>query len=90
MKKSATQNSVLVALALLTAGCNVTWRDNWQVDTRQTAIIAAQTRRTQLITEIEVLERALRRTVAIDSRAVIQSNINRLRYEVEQLNAVIQ
>lgn len=80
---------VLLLLALLTASCNVTLRDEWPIENRQTAIIAAQTRRVQLITEIEVLERLLRRTVAVDSRAVIQSQINRMRFEIEQLNAVI-
>ena len=82
--------AALLLLALLTAGCNVTLRDVWTVDVRQTAIIAAQNRRAQLITELEVLERLLRRTVAIDNRAVIQSSINRHRFEIEQLNAIIE
>lgn len=76
-------------LALLVGGCNLTVRDTVQTD-NQLAVIAAQTRRAQLIAEIEQLERLLRRTVTIDGRAVIQSNINRLRFEVEQLNAIIQ
>lgn len=76
-------------LALLLAGCNVTVRDELQSDNQQGVIIAAQTRRAQLISEIEQLERVLRRTVAIDARAAIQSNINRLRFEIERLNAII-
>lgn len=78
----------VLLLALLAAGCNLTVRDGVQ-DNSQTAIIAAQTRRTQLISEVEQLERLLRRTVAIEARATIQSNINRARFEIERLNAII-
>jgi hypothetical protein len=76
-------------LALVAAGCNVTVREDWQTVNRQTEIIAAQTRRAQMMVELEQLERLLRRTVAIEARAVIQSSINRLRFELEQLNVVI-
>jgi 5,10-methylene-tetrahydrofolate dehydrogenase/methenyl tetrahydrofolate cyclohydrolase len=79
----------VLVLALLVGGCNVTVREDWQIVNRQTEIIAAQTRRAQLIVEQERLERLLRRTVVIDDRAVIQSQINRARFEVEQLNSII-
>lgn len=81
--------AIALALALLATGCNITVRDEVPENPR-TAIIVAQTRRAQLISEVEQLERLLRRTVAIDARAVVQSNINRLRFEIDQLNAMIE
>lgn len=70
------------------AACNLTVRDTALPDPA-TVVLAAQTRRAQLIVEQEQLERLLRRTVAIDARAVIQSSINRHRFEIEQLNKLI-
>lgn len=84
------RTATVILLALLIGGCNVTWRDNWAVDTRYAAVLAAQTRRTQLLIEVERFERMLRRTVAIETRALIQSQINRARFEIEQLNAIIE
>lgn len=82
--------AIALALALLATGCNITVRDEVLTENPRTAIIVAQTRRAQLISEVEQLERLLRRTVAIDARAVVQSNINRLRFEIDQLNAMIE
>lgn len=84
------RNRIALALALLAGGCNLTVRDGVQTENPQTAILVAQTRRAQLLTEIEQLERLLRRTATIDGRAIVQSHINRLRFELEQLNAIIQ
>ena len=81
---------LLMFVLLVTTGCNLTWRDNWAVDSRQAAVLAAQTRRTQLITQIVILERLQARNAAIDTRALIQSQINRYRFEIEQLNAIIE
>lgn len=88
--KTAASKIVLVLIALLVGGCNVVWRDTWAVDSRYAALLAAQTRRSELIKEVELLERLLRRTVAIDNRAMLQSAINRKRFEIEQLNAIIE
>lgn len=76
-------------LALLMGGCILTVRDNVPTDNGQTAIIVAQSRRIQLIGQIEQLERVLRRPLTIEARAAIQSNINRLRFEIERLNLII-
>lgn len=81
---------LLMFVLLVTTGCNLTWRDNWAADARYAAIIAAQTRRTQLITQTVILERMHQRTIATDTRAIIQSQINRNRFEIEQLNAIIE
>lgn len=82
--------AALILVAMLIAGCNVTVRDEyWAPASRQTEIITAQTRRAQVLEELERLQRLQRRTVNIDDRAVIQSQINRARFELEQLNAII-
>lgn len=82
--------AALLSVALLTGGCNVIVRDQWQTDARYTAVIVAQTRRAQLLVEIERLEKLLRRTTAVDMRAVLHSQLNRARYEIDQLNVIIE
>lgn len=79
----------MLALALLAGACNLTVREG-PAENPQTAVLVAQTRRAHLLREIELLERLLRRTVAIDTRTIIQSDINRMRFEIERLNAVIE
>lgn len=81
----------LIPISIVLAGCNVTVRDEYLVAASpRIEVLAAQTRRVQILTELEVLERQHRRTLRIEDRAVIQSQINRLRFELEELNAIIQ